>query len=60
MKRSQIALAAFLICAPLAVAAQSGGQKSFELMKTLIGNWEGKSGEGGPVLVGTSCAAIGG
>ena len=51
MKRSQIALAAFLICAPLAAAAQPGGQKSFELMKMLIGNWEGKNGEGRPLLV---------
>jgi len=45
MKRSQTATAAFVIFAALAAAAQSGEQKSFALMKTLIGNWEGKSAE---------------
>jgi hypothetical protein len=51
MKRSQVAISAFVILTALAVAAQSGGQKSFELMKTLTGDWEGKGSEGGPVRV---------
>ena len=51
MKRTQIAVSACVILAALAAAAQSGGQQSFELMKKLTGNWEGKGNEGGPVHV---------
>ena len=46
MKRSHLAIRVFVIFAALAAAAQSGGQKSFELMKTLVGNWEGKRTRG--------------
>jgi hypothetical protein len=49
MKRSPIAISACVILAALAAAAQSGGQQSFALMKTLTGNWEGKGSKGGQV-----------
>ena len=51
MKRGHMAISGFVILAALAAAAQSGGQQSFELMKTLTGNWEGKGSQGGQVRV---------
>jgi hypothetical protein len=50
MKRNHVVFV-FVFLAALAGRAQSGGQKPFDLMKSLTGNWEGKSSTGGPVHV---------
>jgi len=50
MKKT-MAVSVFLTLAALSAAAQSNNQKSFDLMKSLAGNWEGKSGEMGTVDV---------
>jgi hypothetical protein len=50
MRRNHFAVSAIVVLATLA-AAQSGGQKPFDLMKSLSGNWEGKTNMGGPVHV---------
>jgi hypothetical protein len=50
-KPTRFAVFAFVIMATLAAAAQSGGQKSFDAMKSLNGNWEGKDSMGEPVQV---------
>lgn len=51
MKSRAFALALFLVSAALSAAAQSGGQKSFDAMKSLAGNWTGKNSMGNPVQV---------
>ena len=43
MKRTAVAVTTFTLLAALAAFAQSGGQKSFDTMKSLAGNWEGKN-----------------
>jgi hypothetical protein len=45
MKKT-ITISVFLTLAAISVAAQSNTQKSFDLMKSLAGNWEGKSNMG--------------
>jgi hypothetical protein len=42
MKRAYIAVSAVLIFAAISAAAQSPAQKSFDTIKSLAGNWEGK------------------
>jgi len=51
MKRNYAVVSILVALAAVAAAAQSGGQQSFEMMKALTGNWEGKGSEGGPVRV---------
>jgi hypothetical protein len=51
MKRNYVLLGTFIVIAAAAMAAQSAGQKSFDLMKALNGNWEGKNSLGEAVLV---------
>ena len=43
MNRSGIAVSLVVLLAALAAHAQSGAQQSFESIKALAGNWEGKS-----------------
>jgi hypothetical protein len=51
MKRKSLALTKFVLITALSVFAQSSGQKSFDLVKSLTGNWEGTSSMSGPVKV---------
>ncbi len=51
MKRTNAAVATFVVLAALSAAAQSAGQKSFETVKSLAGDWEGKNQMGDPVAV---------
>ena len=51
MKRTNAAVATFVVLAALSAAAQSVGQKSFETVKSLAGDWEGKNQMGDPVAV---------
>lgn len=51
MKRNPIAVFCFMVLAIAAAAAQSPAQKSFDVMKSLTGNWEGKSAMGDSVAV---------
>ena len=51
MKRNYVLLGTFIAMLVEAVAAQSAGQNSFDLMKALGGNWEGKNRMGDAVLV---------
>lgn len=51
MKRTSIAVYAIVILAAISAAAQSGGQKSFDTMKSLAGQWEGKDQMGNAVEV---------
>lgn len=46
MKKHSIAISAVVCLAAVATAAQSGSKNSFDLMKSLTGNWEGKSNMG--------------
>jgi hypothetical protein len=46
MKKHSIAISAVVCLAALAAAAQSASKNSFDLMKSLTGNWEGKSNMG--------------
>lgn len=59
MKRNHLVVFAFVLLAALTGRAQSGGQKPFDLMKSLTGNWEGKSSEGAPVHVSYKVTAGG-
>jgi hypothetical protein len=59
MKRNHGVVFAFVLLAALAGRAQSGGQKPFDLMKSLTGNWEGKSSAGAPVHVSYKVTAGG-
>ena len=47
MKRATLAVTTFTLLAAMAGFAQSNGQKSFDTMKSLTGNWEGKDSQGG-------------
>jgi hypothetical protein len=44
--KKMVAVSVFLTLAALSAAAQSNPQQSFDLMKSLAGNWEGKSNMG--------------
>lgn len=58
MKRT-MAVSLFLALAALSAAAQANNQKSFDLMKSLIGNWEGKAGDMGTASVSYKLTAGG-
>jgi hypothetical protein len=51
MKSIRIALALALLLTGTAALAQSAAQKSFDQLKSLTGNWEGKISDGKPVEV---------
>jgi len=51
MKRTNIAVFTVIALAAIAAGAQSAGQKSFDAMKSLTGEWEGKNQTGDPVQV---------
>ena len=51
MKRQHFVAAGFVFLAALCAVAQSGSQKSFDAMKSLVGNWEGQNSMGGPIRV---------
>jgi hypothetical protein len=46
MKRTNLAVPTFVFLYALSAVAQSAGQKSFDAMKALAGNWEGKTSMG--------------
>jgi hypothetical protein len=46
MKRTSLAVPTFVFLYVLSAVAQSAGQKSFDAMKALAGNWEGKTSMG--------------
>ena len=58
MKRAWMVVPCFFVLA-LAAAAQSAGQKSFDAVKLLAGNWEGKTNMGGAVQVSFKSTAGG-
>jgi len=51
MKRTNLAVPTFVFLYALSAVAQSAGQKSFDTIKSLTGEWEGKSSMGDPVKV---------
>lgn len=51
MKRTNLAVFTVVILAALSDAAQSAGQKSYDAMKSLTGQWEGKDQMGNAVGV---------
>ncbi len=51
MKSLRFSLASFLLLTATAALAQSTAQKSFDQLKSLTGNWAGKSSEGKTVQV---------
>ena len=51
MKRNSLAVSCFVILAVAAAVAQSPAQKSFDSMKSLLGNWQGKNAMGDSVNV---------
>lgn len=51
MKLHRIWSPTLLLFVSLNLMAQSSGQKSFDAVKALAGNWEGKTSEGGAVQV---------
>lgn len=51
MKLHRIAVATLAVLAALLAAAQSGPQKSFDQMKSLVGAWQGTTAQGEPVQV---------
>jgi hypothetical protein len=59
MKRTALAVSMFTMLAAMAAFAQSSGQKSFDTMKTLTGNWEGKDSQGAAVEVSNRVTAGG-
>jgi hypothetical protein len=59
MKRTALAVTTFTLLAAMAAFAQSSGQKSFDTMKSLAGNWEGKDSMGGAVEVANRVTAGG-
>jgi len=46
MKRTNLAVPTFVFLYALSAVAQSAGQKTFDAMKALAGNWEGKTSMG--------------
>ena len=59
MNRTALAVSTFTLLAAMAAFAQSSGQKSFDAMKSLAGNWEGKDSMGGAVVVSNRVTASG-
>jgi hypothetical protein len=59
MKRATLAVLTFTLLAAMAAFAQSNGQKSFDTMKSLTGNWEGKDSHGAAVEVSNRLTAGG-
>jgi hypothetical protein len=59
MKRATLALSTFTLLAAIAAFAQSAGQKSFDTMKSLQGNWEGKTSMGDTAQVSFRLTANG-
>jgi hypothetical protein len=59
MKRTALTISILTLVAALAAFAQSNGQKSFDTMKSLTGNWEGKDSQGGAVEVSNRVTAGG-
>jgi hypothetical protein len=59
MKRTALAVSVFTLLAAMAAFAQSSGQKSFDTMKSITGNWEGKDSQGGAVAVSNRVTAGG-
>lgn len=51
MKTARTAVLSLVFLSGLNLLAQSPSQKSFDLMKSLAGNWEGKNEMGDPVQV---------
>jgi len=51
MNRSGIAISLVVLLSAMALQAQSSSQKSFDSIKALAGNWEGKTQMGGAVDV---------
>lgn len=51
MKRTNLAVITIVVLAAVSAVAQSAGQKSFDAMKSLTGEWEGKDQMGDPVAV---------
>jgi hypothetical protein len=51
MNRNRIAVSLLVLLASLASRAQSGAQQSFDSIKALAGNWEGKTQISDPVQV---------
>jgi hypothetical protein len=51
MNRKYVVIASFVVLTVAAAAAQSAGQRSFNAVKALSGNWEGKSSMGEAVQV---------
>ena len=58
-KTRQLAIPIFVLMATLCAAAQSSTQKPFDSIKSLAGNWEGKSSMGDPVEVSFRSTAAG-
>jgi hypothetical protein len=52
MKRTNVAVLTLIVLASVFAVAQSASQKSFEAMKSLTGEWEGKDQMGNRVEVG--------
>lgn len=59
MKRNYVVVPYFVVLALAAAGAQSSGQKSFDAMKSLSGEWQGKDSMGGPVQVSYKTTAGG-
>jgi hypothetical protein len=59
MKRTALAVSTLTLLAAMAAFAQSSGQKSFDTIKSLAGNWEGKDSQGGAVEVSNRVTAGG-
>jgi hypothetical protein len=51
MNRNRIAVSLVVLLAAVAAQAQSGSQQSFDSIKALAGNWEGKTQMSDPVQV---------
>src|SRR5437762_4361870 len=51
MNRNRVVVSLVVILAAVAAQAQSGSQQSFDSIKALTGNWEGKSDMTDPVQV---------
>lgn len=51
MKLNRVAISLLVLSMALSAATQTSGQKSFDIMKSLTGNWEGKDNMGMPVQV---------
>ena len=59
MKRTHLAVSTFVFLYALSAVAQSAGQKSFDTMKALAGNWEGKTSMGDTAQVSFRLTANG-